>query len=67
MWNGSASDSYNVAISILSDGVFTMNGTQYTVKNAINYKSITFDVEAKSDTNYSRIIYKGKYLISNAL
>nr|XP_022304826.1 uncharacterized protein LOC111111928 [Crassostrea virginica] len=58
MWNGSSSDSYNVSISNLSNGVFTMNGTQYTVKNAIGYKSITFDVQAKSDTNYSRIIYK---------
>nr|XP_022303195.1 uncharacterized protein LOC111110851 isoform X2 [Crassostrea virginica] len=59
MWNGSSSDSYYVAISDLRGGVFSVNGSNHTVKNAIGYESITFDVAAKSDNNSSRITYKG--------
>nr|XP_022305637.1 uncharacterized protein LOC111112440 isoform X2 [Crassostrea virginica] len=58
MWNGPSSDSYDVALPGLRDGAFNVNGSNYTVKNAIDYESIIFDVKAKSDTNYSRIIYK---------
>lgn len=65
MWNGSSSDSYDVALPGLRDGAFNVNGSNYTVKNAIGYESIIFDVKAESDTNYSRIIYKGTYSISD--
>ncbi|XP_078329233.1 uncharacterized protein LOC111113634 isoform X1 [Crassostrea virginica] len=58
MWNGSSSDSYDIALPGLRDGAFNVNGINYTVKNAIDYESIIFDVKAESDTNYSRIIYK---------
>ena len=63
MWKGSSSDSYDVDLPKLRNGAFNVNSSNYTVENAIGYKSITFKVKAKSDTNYSRIIYKGIYSI----
>ena len=66
MWNGT-SDSYDVAIHVLRDEIFQVNGTQHTVKNAISYKSIMLDVKAKGDKHYSRTIYNGTYLISYVL
>ena len=66
-WNGSSSDSYDGALPGLRGGAFNVNGINYTVENAIGYESITFDVKAKRDTNYSRIIYKGTYSIFDCL
>ena len=63
MWKGSLSNSYDVDLPDLRSGVFSVNGSNYTVKNAIGYESIIFDVKTKSAENYSRIIYKGTYSI----
>ena len=67
MWNGTSSYFYYVVTRFLRYEVFEVNGTQHNVKNAISYESIMLDVKAKSDNIYNRIIYKGKYSISNAL